>query len=256
MFKNKFKTAVGVFLMSFTTSVFAQDFKVVLDPGHGGKDPGAVSGSVQEKKIVLDVALKVGKLLEKEEGIKVIYTRSTDVFVEVRERTKIANREKADVFVSIHVNSAKRTAAQGTETFVMGMSHNDSNLEVAKRENSVITMEDNFKTNYGGFDPNRPESLIGLTLIQEQFIAQSIHLASKIQSFFTDDAQRIDRGVKQGPFWVLHSAAMPSVLIELGFLSNSEERSYLVSDKGKTELAKAIADAIINYKRQLQRAGS
>lgn len=251
-----FRTAVGVFLMSFTTSVFSQDFKVVLDPGHGGKDPGAVSGSVQEKQIVLDVALKIGKLLEKEKGVKVIYTRSTDDFVEVRERTKIANREKADIFVSIHVNSARRTTAMGTETFVMGLSHNQANLEVAKRENAVITMEDDFKKNYAGFDPNRPESLIGLTLMQEQFIAQSIHLASKIQEFFTNDADRSDRGVKQGPFWVLHSAAMPSVLVELGFLSNSEERSYLVSEKGKSELAKAITDAIVNYKRQLQHVGN
>lgn len=251
MVKSKFKAVLVMFSISFASVIYAQDFKVVLDPGHGGKDPGAVNGSVQEKQIVLDVALKAQKLLEKEKGIEVVFTRSTDVFVEVRERTKIANREKADIFVSIHVNSARRTAAHGAEVFIMGMSQNASHLEVAKRENAVITLENNFKTNYAGFDPSRPESLIGLTLIQEQFIAQSINLASKIQSLFVKDAKREDRGVKQGPFWVLHSASMPSVLVELGFLSNNTERAYLNSEKGKNELAQAIADAIVNYKKQL-----
>ena len=249
MFVNKVKAACVVFLMCVGSTVYAQNFKVVLDPGHGGKDPGAMRGNYVEKKIVLDVALKVGELLKLDKDIKVIFTRKTDVFVEVAERTKIANREKADVFVSIHVNAAKYTAAYGAETYIMGISKNEANLDVAKRENAVITLEDNYEKHYEGYDPNRPESLIGLTLMQEQFIKQSIDLASKIQVRFKDDVVRNDRGVRQGPFWVLHSALMPSILVELGFISNKEEGEYLNSEEGKNELAKAIARAIRDYKK-------
>jgi len=249
MFVNKFKATCAVFLMCVGSTVYAQNFKVVLDPGHGGKDPGAMRGNYVEKKIVLDVALKVGELLKLDKDIKVIFTRKTDVFVEVAERTKIANREKADVFVSIHVNAAKNTAAYGAETYIMGISKNEANLDVAKRENAVITLEDNYEKHYEGYDPNRPESLIGLTLMQEQFIKQSIDLASKIQVRFKDDVVRNDRGVRQGPFWVLHSALMPSILVELGFISNKEEGEYLNSEEGKNELAKAIARAIRDYKK-------
>lgn len=249
MITNKFKTILGVLLLCIGSSVYAQSFKVVLDPGHGGKDPGAKYGNFIEKDIVLDVALKVGKLLKADKDIKVIYTRSTDVFVEVAERTKIANREKADVFISIHANAAKNREAYGTETFIMGMSKNAANLEVAKRENAVITLENNYEKQYAGYDPNKPESLIGLTLLQEQFIKQSIDLASRVQKGFRDTVKRTDRGVKQGPFWVLHSALMPSVLIELGFVSNSSEGAYINSEEGKNELARAIAKAILEYKK-------
>jgi len=249
MFINKVKAACTAFLMCVGSTVYAQNFKVVLDPGHGGKDPGAMRGNYVEKKIVLDVALKVGELLKLDKDIKVIFTRKTDVFIEVQERTKIANREKADVFVSIHVNAAKNTAAYGAETYIMGISKNESNLDVAKRENAVITLEDNYEKHYEGYDPNRPESLIGLTLMQEQFIKQSIDLASKIQIRFKDDVLRNDRGVRQGPFWVLHSALMPSILVELGFISNKEEGEYLNSEEGKNEMAKAIARAIREYKK-------
>ena len=249
MIVNKVKAAFAAFLMCVGSTVYAQNFKVVLDPGHGGKDPGAMRGNYVEKKIVLDVALKVGELLKLDKDIKVIFTRKTDVFVEVAERTKIANREKADVFVSIHVNAAKNTAAYGAETYIMGISKNEANLDVAKRENAVITLEDNYEKHYEGYDPNRPESLIGLTLMQEQFIKQSIDLASKIQVRFKDDVVRNDRGVRQGPFWVLHSALMPSILVELGFISNKEEGEYLNSEAGKNELAKAIARAIRDYKK-------
>jgi len=206
-------------------------------------------GNYVEKKIVLDVALKVGELLKLDKDIKVIFTRKTDVFIEVQERAKIANREKADVFVSIHVNAAKNTAAYGAETYIMGISKNEANLDVAKRENAVITLEDNYEKHYEGYDPNRPESLIGLTLMQEQFIKQSIDLASKIQVRFKDDVLRNDRGVRQGPFWVLHSALMPSILVELGFISNKEEGEYLNSEEGKNEMATAIARAIREYKK-------
>jgi len=247
MFINRIKIALTTLLVLGASDIYAQNFKVVLDPGHGGKDPGAVRGSFIEKEIVLDVALKVGELLELDKDVHVIFTRKTDVFVEVAERTKIANRAKADVFVSIHVNAAKNTEANGAETFIMGLSKNEANLEVAKRENAVITLEDNFQKHYEGFDPNRPESLIGLTLIQEQFLKQSIDLASKIQVSFKNDVLRNDRGLKQAPFWVLHSALMPSILIELGFISNKLEGEYLNSEKGKNELAKAIANAIRTY---------
>lgn len=249
MIVNKVKAAFAAFLMCVGSTVYAQNFKIVLDPGHGGKDPGALRGNFVEKKIVLDVALKVGELLKLDKDIKVIFTRKTDVFVEVAERTRIANREKADVFVSIHVNAAKNTAAYGAETYIMGISKNEANLEVAKRENAVITLEDNYEKHYEGYDPNRPESLIGLTLMQEQFIKQSIDLASKIQVRFKNDVLRNDRGVRQGPFWVLHSALMPSILVELGFISNKEEGEYLNSEAGKNELAKAIARAIREYKK-------
>ncbi|HLV51416.1 MAG TPA: N-acetylmuramoyl-L-alanine amidase [Flavobacterium sp.] len=257
MFISKIRAAFGIFLMCVGSSVYAQNFKVVLDPGHGAQDFGAVRGNYVEKKIVLDVALKVGELLKKDKNIDVVFTRKTDVFLEVRERTEIANKENADVFISIHANAvANAPSAAGTETFIMGISKNASNLEVAKRENAVITLEDNYETHYAGYDPSRPESLIGLTLVQEQFISQSIDLASKIQTRFTNDAQRKNRGVKQGPFWVLHSAFMPSILIELGFVSNKEEGAYLTSEAGKNELARAIANAIIDYKKQFHTASS
>ncbi|HLW63599.1 MAG TPA: N-acetylmuramoyl-L-alanine amidase [Flavobacterium sp.] len=256
MFISKIRAALGIFLMCVGSSVYAQNFKVVLDPGHGAHDFGAVRGNYVEKKIVLDVALKVGDLLKRDKNIEVVFTRKTDVFLEVRERTEIANREKADVFISIHANAHTTTSPQGTETFIMGISKNASNLEVAKRENAVITLEDNYETHYAGYDPSRPESLIGLTLAQEQFISQSIDLASKVQTRFTNDAERKNRGVKQGPFWVLHSAFMPSILIELGFLSNKEEGAYLTSEAGKNELARAIANAIIDYRKQFHTAKS
>ncbi|SEH66046.1 N-acetylmuramoyl-L-alanine amidase [Paenimyroides aquimaris] len=251
MFIKNFKTAVGVLLMCVGSTVYAQKFKVVLDPGHGAHDFGAVRGNYAEKKIVLDVALKVGELLKKDKNIDLVYTRKTDVFLELRERTEIANREKADIFVSIHANAvANAPSATGTETYVMGMSKNASNLEVAKKENAVITLEENYETHYAGYDPSRPESLIGLTLMQEQFITQSIELASKVQTRFTNDANRKNRGVKQAPYLVLHGAFMPSILIEMGFLSNSEEGAYLNSEEGKNEMARSIANAIIDYKKQ------
>lgn len=249
MIVNRLSRVLVMLLICFCSMGYAQKFKVVLDPGHGGKDPGAAYGNFIEKEIVLDVALKVGELLKAEKDIEVIFTRKSDVFIEVAERTKIANREKANVFISIHANAAKNRLATGTETYIMGISKNEANLEVAKRENAVITLEDNYQKKYEGYDPNRPESLIGLTLLQEQFIKQSIDLASKIQVSFKNDVKRVDRGVRQGPFWVLHSALMPSILIELGFVSNKEEGTYLRSEAGKTALAKAIAKAIIDYKK-------
>ncbi len=254
MIVNKIKVALGIVLFTIGSVAHAQKFKVVLDPGHGGKDFGAVRSNYVEKKIVLDVALRVGEMLKKDKTIEIVYTRKTDVFIELKRRSEIANDEKADIFVSIHANAAGSTDASGTETFVMGNSKTASNLEVAKKENAVITLEDDYKTTYAGFDPNKPESLIGLTLVQEQYIAQSIELASKVQGKFSNDLKRKNRGVKQGPFWVLHGAFMPSILIELGFVSNPEEGSYLNSDDGREELARAIANAILDYKKQYHSA--
>src|SRR5690606_4260266 len=249
MIQNGLKYFLITLFIVFGQLSHAQKFKVVLDPGHGGKDFGAVRSPYVEKKIVLDVALRIGKILEKEKDIEVIYTRKTDVFIELRKRSEIANKAKADLFVSVHANAYNGTAAVGTETFVMGTSNNASNLEVAKRENAVITLEDDYQMKYEGFDPNKPETLIGLTLLQDQYIAQSIDLASRFQTKFTYDLKRNNRGVKQAPLWVLHSVFMPSVLVELGFVSNPEEGKYLNSDKGKQELAESIAQAIIDYKK-------
>ncbi|MBF0695637.1 MAG: N-acetylmuramoyl-L-alanine amidase [Flavobacterium sp.] len=251
----------ALFLLTFfclSTGIFAQSnkFRVALDAGHGAKDFGAVYNGVIEKNIALSVALKVGKILEAHNDIEVIYTRKTDVFIDLIERANIANRADAHVFVSIHCNANKNTAAYGTETYVMGMSKNASNLEAAKRENSVLTLEKDYKEKYGGFDPNSPETLIGMTLMQEEYLENSISLATKIQDIFTDALHKRSRGVKQAPFMVLHKAYMPRVLIETGFISNPAEGAYLDSEVGQNEISKAIADAIISYKKEYFGSGS
>ena len=170
-----------------TSITFAQQatpFKVVLDAGHGGKDPGTMRGAIREKDIVLDVVLRLGKMLEQQPGIKVIYTRKTDVFIELRERAQIANKAKANLFISVHCNGVKSPVAKGTETFVMGMSRTDTNLDIAKKENGVIFLEDDYNQKYKGFDPNNPETLLGLKILQEEFLGQSIELASEIEKNF------------------------------------------------------------------------
>ncbi len=225
-------------------------FKIVLDAGHGGKDFGAIHHGFVEKTIALNVTLKVGKLLDRYNDLAVIYTRKTDVFIELTERAHIANKAHADLFVSIHCNGVKSYEPSGTETFVMGLTRNATNLEVAKKENSVITLESDYKVKYAGFDPNNPETLIGLKIIQEENLYQSISLASKIQDNFTSGLNRKNRGVKQAPIWVLDATVMPGVLVELGFLSNKVEGAYLNTEQGQDELAKAIADGILSYKKE------
>lgn len=235
------------------SSVFSQNtkvFTVILDAGHGGKDPGNSYHGFVEKEIALKTVLKVGDFLKKERNIEIIYTRTSDVFVELANRPKVANNAKANLFVSIHCNSVKNEGPHGTETFVMGLSRHDMNLEVAKNENSVILLEKDYKRKYQGFDPKKPETLIGLTMIQEENLNSSISLASGIQNNFTKKLNRSSRGVKQQPLWVLDAAYMPSVLIELGFLSNKVEGKFLNSNEGQTKMAKQIADAIIDYKRK------
>lgn len=251
--KSKICLAVfcGLLLTSFQSFSQKQDnFKVVLDAGHGGKDPGAVKNGVKEKDVNLAVVLKVGKLLENHNDIIVDYTRKTDQTLTVDSRPKYANKVKANIFVSVHCNSNEKSTPNGTETFVFGISKNKENIEVAKRENSVIFLEDDYHSTYKGFNPNNPESVVGIMLLQEEYINQSILLASAIQKDFTSNLKRNNRGVKQGNLWVLHQCAMPSVLIELGFLSNANEAAYLKTEKAQNELAQSIANAIISYKNE------
>lgn len=246
----------AVFLLVFLTVtqlIYSQNskFTVTLDAGHGAHDYGAVYSGRIEKNIALAVVLKVGAILEKTKKIDVIYTRKTDVFIDLIERANIANRAKSDIFVSIHCNANKNTAADGTETYVMGLNKLASNLEVAKKENSVITKEKDYKQKYDGFDPNSPESLLGLTLMQEEFLDNSIFLASKIEEQFGKLGKKLRQGgVKQAPFMVLHKAYMPRVLVEMGFISNPVEGEILNSEEGQDELADAIANAIISYRNE------
>lgn len=233
----------------------SKPFKVVLDAGHGGDDAGATYYGYKEKDVALSVALKVGALLDKEDALKVIYTRKTDVFIELKDRPAIANRAEADIFVSIHCNGDAKRTAYGAETFVMGRAKDASNFEVAKKENAVIYLEKDYEKKYKGFDPNSPETLIGLMVQQEAYVNQSIELAGLIQGSIIDNLNRRDRGVKQGPFWVLHKTAMPSVLVELGFMSYKDEVEYLISDKGQNELASTIAKAIITYREMYHSSG-
>ena len=229
----------------------SENFKVALDAGHGAHDFGASYNGHVEKNIALAVVLKVGKILEANSKIDVIYTRKTDVFIDLVERANIANRANASIFVSIHCNASKNTAADGTETYVMGMTKIASNLEAAKKENSVITLEKDYKTKYEGFDPNAPETMIGLTIMQEEYLENSIALASKVENQFEALGKKIrGGGVKQAPYMVLHKAYMPRVLVEMGFISNYTEGNLLDSEVGQDEIAKAISDAIISYKNE------
>ena len=233
----------------FSSSVFAQKktYTVVLDAGHGGKDPGKVGyRKYKEKDIALAIVLSVGKRLSKEHGVKVIYTRKKDVFVDLFERGKIANRVDADLFVSVHCN-AHNSQAAGSETWILGLHANKRNFEVAKAENEVILLEENYEEKYKGFNPRSPESVIGLTLEQEENLDKSISLASLVQKNFKGKLRRVDRGVKQAGFIVLHQTYMPSVLIETGFLTNKKEGAYLNSKKGKADMSNAISNAIIDY---------
>ena len=227
-------------------------FKVVLDAGHGGKDPGkVVNKTIYEKDIVLKIVLLVGKKLEEHSDIKVIYTRKTDELIDLYERGAIANKNKADVFVSIHCN-AHETQVDGAETYVLGLNANEQNFEVAKYENSVIYMEDNYEKKYANYNINSPESIIGLSIMQEEFLEQSIQLAKIVQNQLTGVMKRTNRGVRQAGFIVLHQTYMPSILIETAFLTNNEERKFLTSAKGQEEFAENIATAILNYKKWIQ----
>lgn len=226
-------------------------FVVVLDAGHGGHDPGNLGNGYLEKNIALNIVLKVGELLSANKDIKVIYTRKDDTFVDLFVRGEIANKANADLFVSVHCDSHS-SDAHGAGTFVLGLHANKQNFEIAKKENSVIYLEDNYEIRYADYDINSPESVIGLTIMQEEFLDQSIALAKNIQDNMSGRLKRVDRKVKQAGFIVLHQTFMPSVLVETGFLTNKEEGAYLNSKKGQSEMGTAIADAILKYKADVQ----
>ena len=220
-------------------------FTVVIDPGHGGRDVGALGRVSKEKDINLKVALALGDLIKKNyPGIKVVYTRSKDTFVELGRRAAIANKAKADLFISIHTNSTaagrKGTKAQGTETYTLGMHRVADNLAVAKRENSVITLETNYEQTYEGFDPSSSESYIIFELMQNQYMDKSLQFAELVQGQFVGKLNRANRGVRQAAFWVLLKSACPSVLVEMGFVSNAEEEKWLASTEGKTGIVNSI----------------
>ena len=225
-------------------------FTVVIDPGHGGNDPGAIGTRGKEKNINLNVARKLGRLIEDNcNDTKVVYTRKSDIFVPLHRRAEIANNAKANLFISIHTNAVakKNSYVKGTETYTLGLHRTEENLEVAKKENSVILIEDDYKQRYAGFNPNSSESYIIFEFMQDKNMSQSVNFATLIQQNFKG-YNRIDKGVHQAGFLVLRETSMPSVLIELGYISNPSEETYLLSDKGTTDLANAIYRAFINYK--------
>lgn len=241
-----------LFLPSCTSHLWGKDFIVVIDAGHGGHDPGAIGKISKEKNINLNVALKVGNLIKNNcDDVKVIYTRSKDVFIPLGRRAEIANNAKADLFISIHTNAlANNRTAKGASTWTLGLAKSDANLEVAKRENSVILYESDYQTRYAGFNPNSAESYIIFEFMQDKYMEQSVHLASLMQKQFRHTCKRLDRGVHQAGFLVLKASAMPSILIELGFISTPEEERYLNSETGATTMAKGIYHAFLNYKRE------
>ena len=237
---------------SNVSSVWAKDFVVVIDAGHGGHDPGAIGKISKEKNINLKVALKLGNLIKQNcNDVKVVYTRSKDVFIPLDRRAEIANNAKADLFISIHTNAlANNRTAKGASTWTLGLAKSDANLEVAKRENSVILYEDDYKTRYAGFNPNSAESYIIFEFMQDKYMEQSVHLASLVQKQFRHHCKRVDRGVHQAGFLVLKASAMPSILVELGFISTPEEERYLNTEEGSSTLAKGIYRAFLSYKRE------
>ncbi len=253
----KFNRLILILLLIYSVNfnqLYSQNlnnnFVVVLDAGHGGKDPGNTGNGYYEKNISLNIALAIGKKLESNEDINIIYTRKTDVFIDLFKRANIANSANADLFVSIHCD-AHNSDAYGAGTFVLGLHANSRNFEIAKKENSVIFLEDNYEINYDGFDPNNPESVIGLMLMQEEYLDQSITAAASIQKRFVNDLGRKNRTVKQAGFIVLKYTYMPSVLVETGFLTNKKEGSFLNSKEGQNLMANSIAKAILDYKKTL-----
>ncbi|MCB0475152.1 MAG: N-acetylmuramoyl-L-alanine amidase [Flavobacteriaceae bacterium] len=246
---------VILFLANFfirVPAVFSQEkFKVCIDAGHGGTDPGNLGGGYHEKDIALKIALEVGKILESK-GLDVVYTRDDDTFIGLQERGEKAHKTEADIFVSIHCDAfEKNLNTNGVGTFVLALRGNGGNLRVAQNENAVIAYEDNYQTKYKNFDPNSPESIIGNTVLQEEFLDESLLLASLIQKHMVNGAKRRDRLVKQDNFQVLRETFMPSVLVETGFLTNKAEGAFLNSKEGQKKMAAAISEGIIDYKEYL-----
>ena len=248
------RTVVAVVCLALALPVQAVDkdgkFVLVIDAGHGGKDPGAVNGKNQEKAINLNVALKMGKLIEDNcKNVKVIYTRKTDVFVELYKRADIANKANADMFISIHTNSAKSKTANGAETYLLGVEENrtSANLNAALQENKAILLENDYETHYEGYDPNSPESMIIFEFMQNEYQKESLKMATFTQNQMVSSAKRSDRGVHQAGYLVLWKSTMPSILVELGFISNDAECKYLVSQKGVDEMSQSLYKAFSEY---------
>jgi N-acetylmuramoyl-L-alanine amidase len=259
---NRYLIAI-IALLSFVISGSStlmpanDEWIIVIDPGHGGKDPGAVGSYSYEKNITLAVALKTGEYIKKNiSNTRVIYTRDKDVFLGLNERAEIANKYNADLFISIHANAHPLKSTYGTETYVMGHSKDEENLKVAMKENEVIMLESDYSTNYQGFDPKSPESYIMFTLMQSAFSEQSLNLAAAIQAEYKTRVGRYDRGVKQAGFWVLWKTTMPSVLTEIGFITNTNEEKYLNSVQGQDYLASAIYRACRDYVAEIERKSS
>jgi N-acetylmuramoyl-L-alanine amidase len=229
-----------------------RDFTVVIDPGHGGRDPGALGRRGKEKNINLSVALKLGKLIQDNcKDVRIVYTRQKDIFVGLDRRAQIANNAKADLFISIHTNSvAKGRTVRGTETYTLGLHRTDDNLEVAKKENSVILIESDYEQRYAGFNPNSAESYIIFEFLQDKNMEKSVDFATLIQRQFKNTAKRIDKGVHQAGFLVLRETTMPGVLVELGYISTPDEERYLLTEAGTDALAKSIYQAFVSYKKQ------
>ena len=243
-------------LTFFNAVIFAQSsekkFKLVIDAGHGGEDPGCRGKKSQEKTVTLNVALKLGKLIsDNYDDVQVIYTRKTDVFVEVYKRAVIANNNHADLFISIHCNAAENKSAHGVETWVMGLAKSDANMEVARKENAAILKEKNFENNYEGFNPNSPEANVIFSLHTSAYMNHSIMLADKVQKNLVRNTHLMDRTVKQAGFWVLYKVAMPSILIELGFLSNAVEEEYMIKPSSQDLMAVSIYNSFVEYRNAL-----
>lgn len=259
------RNALGLLLLAalFVNPLFADDKKkknnkirtIVIDPGHGGKDSGTMGTkryTQYEKHIALDISLKLGNYIKDAfPDIEIIYTRKTDVFLELWERTELANEENADLFISVHCDGFTNPNPSGASVFVMGMSKLKANMDVAMRENSVMYLEDNFKEKYDGFDPKSPESYIVFSLMQNTFLDQSISIAEKIEDEFANRAKRKSRGVKQAPFYVISRVNMPSILIEAGFLTNPKEEDFLNTELGKDHIASAIFRGFRSYKESV-----
>ena len=251
-----FAILIPFLLMGFVNTSFAQrsqTFTVVLDPGHGGKDPGALGAISKEKDIVLSVAKKLGEKINKNHSdVNVVFTRTTDKFIPLNERPKIANKVNAQLFISLHCNALDRrkTSPQGVETYILGLHRSEDNLEVAKRENSVIVYEENYETKYQGFDPKEPESYIIFEFMSNKFLEQSLNFATLTQHELINGAKRTNRNVRQAGFLVLRETGMPSVLIELGYISNRTEEKFLNSTHGQNVLVNSIYSAFTQYKRE------
>ena len=257
MRKIGFKTLlIAITLLNSSATPISPDFKVdivVIDPGHGGRDPGTHGEFMNEKDVTLKISLKVGSYIEKNcPGVKVIYTRTDDRYLALDERAIMAIKNKADVFICIHANASPHPTTYGTETYVMGPHKTDSNIDVAKRENAVILLDENHEERYEGFDPKTPESYILFSLAQNAFQESSLALAERIETQFKSKTGRYSHGVKQAGFWVLWRTAMPSVLVEVGFLTNKKEEKFLSEVPGQDQIAAGIYRAFKEYKTQIE----